>query len=172
LQDIKQFIENKLYFNEFTGKDEIIQVKSLITEVLQRIESINSSELLNVIGNVEFIIYKPIEGDNAGDAKRSQAGGVTIKCEIEKSETQKSCWRVFIIYYPIKRFDNRDTQLFILAHELAHALFCHPINNPMPTPEEKDILEHQADGKAIEWGFRPNEKDIDSFPTYKKYYSK
>jgi hypothetical protein len=43
-------------------------------------------------------------------------------------------WRCLVIYYPLKGVQQRETQLFILEHEFAHAFYKHPVIKPRPSP--------------------------------------
>jgi hypothetical protein len=170
MQDFQYIRNSCIFFNSSTNEKEKDEIKSLILETCQQIERKNAGEIEKVLDNIEFIVYKHIEGDSAIDVNRSPDGGVTLKCEIEKSETQKSCWRCFVIYYPLKRFQYRETQLYILAHEFAHAFYQHPINTPHPSRLELEKLDHEADLKAIEWDFKPHEGEEST--SYKKYFGK
>jgi hypothetical protein len=169
MENFEHFLYNCIFFNSSTSEKEKEEVRNLVLETCRRIEAKNPNDILQALGNVEFIIYKPIEGDSVIDVNRSQDGGVTIKCEIEKSEIQKSCWRCFVIYY-LKEVNNRETQLFILAHELGHAFYQHPIIKPRPSHSELDEFEHAANEKAIEWGFRPHDDDILKNIHFRKYF--
>ncbi len=172
MDEIQHFINYCVYFNSFTDEKERETIRSLVLEVCKKITVINLNDFANVIANIEFIVYKQIEGDNVYDVTRRPDGGVTLRCEIERSETQKSCWRCFVIYYPLKGFQYRETQLFILAHEFAHALFQHPINNPHPSPSELEKADYDANKKAIEWGFKPHDDDIGKNAQFMKYFGK
>jgi hypothetical protein len=171
MENLDYFLNSCIFFNLATSDKEKEEIKNLVVEICQRIEANNHNDLLQALGNIEFIIYKPLEGDSVYDVSRSRDGGVTIKCEIEKSETQKSCWRCFVICY-LKEVKNRETQLFVLAHEFAHAFYQHPIIKPHPTKTELDEFERAANEKAIEWGFRPHDDDTDKNEYFRKYFGK
>ncbi len=169
MENFDYFLNSSIFFNSSASDKEKEEIKNLVLEACRRIEGKNQSDILQVLGNIEFIIYKPLEGDSIIDVNRNPNGGVTIKCEIEKSETQKSCWRCFVIYY-LREVKNRETQLFVLAHEFGHAFYQHPIINPRPSPSELDEFERAANEKAIEWGFRPHNDDIDKNAYFRKYF--
>jgi len=161
MRDFQFFLNSCIFFNLSADEKDKDEVKSLILETYQQIERKNAEEIDEVINNIEFIIYKPIEGNNELDNQTRSPDGGVIK---------KSCWRCFVIYYPLKRFQHRETQLYILAHEFAHAFYKHPINKPCPDSLELEKLDHETDAKAIEWGFRPHEDEEST--TYKKYFGK
>lgn len=161
MQDFYPFCETSIFFNSSVSEQEKEDIKSLFMETCRRIEGINPSDIINVLGNIEFIIYKTIEGDNAGDVDRSPDGGVTLR----------SCWRLLVIYYPLKRFTERETMLYILAHEFAHVFCQHPFRNLPSSLSEKLELEYEADTKAVEWGFKPHDSDIGHFPNFSKRFN-
>lgn len=158
MQDFQPFINHAIYFNSSVEEQEKREVRELILETCNRIERKDVGEIIQVLADIEFIVYKPIEGDHAMDVDRSPDGGVLMK----------SCSRLFIIYYPNpKRFIQRETKLYILAHEFAHVFHKHPYMNSTPNPQEKEQFEREADKKAVEWGFRPHDDEVDLFRTYK-----
>jgi hypothetical protein len=169
MENFDHFLNFCIYFNSYASEKEKAEIKNIVLEACQRIEAKSPNDILQVLGNIEFIIYKPIEGDSVIDVNRNENGGVTIKCEIEKSEIQKSCWRCFVIYY-LKEVKHKETQLFILAHEFGHAFYQHPIIEPRPSPSTLDKFERAANEKAIEWGFRPHDEDINKNIHFRKYF--
>jgi hypothetical protein len=159
MRDYYFFLHSCIFFNTSSSEQEKEDLISLILETCRQIEEKNVADIDKVLDNVEFIVYKPIEGNNELDNQISSPdGGVTIK----------SCWRCFIIYYPLKRFQHRETQLYILAHEFAHAFYKHPITKPCPMRSELEKFDHEADAKAVEWGFKPHKDDEND--TYRKYF--
>ena len=137
-------------------------VKSLILETCQQIERKNAREIVEVLGNIEFIIYKPVEGDSVDNVNRNPNGGVILK----------SCWRCFVIFYPLQGLQNRESQLYILAHKFAHAFYKHPIYKPQPSRVEKEALDRKADEKAREWGFRLCDEDVNRVSNHEKFFGK
>jgi hypothetical protein len=169
MENLDYFLNSCIYFNSSTSEKEKEEIRNLVLETCRRVEAKSPIDIDKVLGSIEFIIYKPLEGDSVIDVNRSPDGGVTIKCEIEKSETQKSCWRCFVIYF-IEGVKHKETQLFVLAHEFGHAFYQHPFIYPSPTHLELEEFEHAANKKAIEWGFRPHEDDTESNVYFKKYF--
>ena len=162
MRDYQPFLNSCIYFNSSAGEKEKEDVKSLVLQTCQQIEKKNAGEIVEVLGNIEFIIYKPIEGDSVDNIDRSPNGGVILK----------SCWRCFIIYYLPKGLQHRETQLYILAHEFAHAFYKHPIYKPQPSRVEIEELDRKANEKAREWGFRLHADDIVRNSSYEKYFGK
>lgn len=52
-------------------------------------------------------------------------------------------------FFPWSCTENRETMVYMLAHELAHVYYLHPVNN---TPGNQ--AEDEANKKAVEWGVR------------------
>jgi hypothetical protein len=157
-QEFLDFLNSFVFFNSLINDKQKNYIKELVVETCKRIATANKNELTNVLGNIEFIIYKSIEGKSAFVNCANPInpdGGITLKCEVKQSNTQKSCWRFFIIYHLPKKNLDRETELYILAHEFAHAFFNHPLKDT-----EKSAAEQEAHKKAVEWGFRIHNDDV------------
>lgn len=164
MQDFQPFVNHHIYFNSSVGGQENEAIKELVLETCKRIESKNPGEILEVLTAIEFIIHKPIPPDNAMDMK-SPNGGSTRK--------SFSHQKFFITYYPNpETFTQKESKLYILAHEFAHVFHGHPCDELSADLEkskiQRDQFELEADRRAAEWGFRPHDSEIEVFPTYRR----
>ena len=74
----------------------------------------------------------------------------------------------FIIYYAYSMFPQRESHLFVLAHEFAHVFFNDAIECRDPSYEEFQRRDKRADEQAIEWGFYPHPDHKEKFFLYNK----
>jgi hypothetical protein len=164
MQDFQPFINYHIYFNSFADEQEKSAVKELVLETCKRIERKNPGEILEILTAIEFIVHKPVPPDHAMDMK-SPDGGSTRK--------SFSLHSFFITYYPNpEKITQRESKLYVLAHEFAHVFHRHPCaelsTDLQESKKQRDQFELEADRKAIEWGFRPHDDEIELFPTYQR----
>jgi len=142
MQDIENFLNYGIFFNLLSTEKEKEEVVGLVRETCERIEEKNHGDMVVVLGNIEYIVYKKII-DNYGEHYGGETGPLIFK----------NYCKCFIVYFsPLAVARSRNKQLFALAHEFAHAYFGHPFESDQ-TSTQKEEREKQAQQKAIEWGF-------------------
>jgi hypothetical protein len=152
----RDLISKFLFFDLSTADEIKKEVENLFVETWDCIPSTDRNQIQ---ANLEFIVCKDV------------VDGINQTPGIAQPLKNGYC---FIVFNPFFRELRWETRIHILAHELSHIYYKHPVKGEkMCVSQEKVFIETIAEPEAYKltekWGIKPHPDDVQRLRGYKKY---